>query len=83
MALCAQSGTAKGVDRPLHGVAALAKTGTAPCVHEPPAPGDGYVLMLYPADQPRMAMLVRMHGVPGARTAELGGRMLNTVVNGR
>jgi len=82
MALCARSGTAEAVDRHLHGLAALAKTGTAPCVHQHRAPGDGYVLMLYPADQPRLAMLVRVHGVPGARAAEVGGRMLNTVVNG-
>ncbi|MGD1158139.1 MAG: penicillin-binding transpeptidase domain-containing protein [Terriglobia bacterium] len=82
MVLCARSGTAEAVDRHLHGLAALAKTGTAPCVHEHRAPGDGYVLMLYPADQPRLALLVRVHGVPGARAAEVGGRMLNTVVNG-
>jgi cell division protein FtsI/penicillin-binding protein 2 len=83
MVLCARSGTAQGVDRNLQGLAALAKTGTAPCVHQPRAPGDGYVLMLYPADQPRLAMLVRVHGAPGAQAAEVGGRMLNTVVNGR
>ena len=83
MVLCARSGTAQGVDRNLQGLAALAKTGTAPCVHQPRAPGDGYVLMLYPADQPRLAMLVRVHGAPGARAAEVGGQMLNTVVNGR
>jgi len=83
MALCARSGTAEAVGRSLHGLAALAKTGTAPCVHEPRAPGDGYVLMLYPSDQPRLALLVRVHGVPGARAAEVGGRMLNSVVNGR
>jgi cell division protein FtsI/penicillin-binding protein 2 len=82
MVLCAGSGTAEAVNRHLRGLAALAKTGTAPCVHEHRAPGDGYVLMLYPADQPRLAMLVRVHGVPGARAAEVGGRMLNTVVNG-
>jgi cell division protein FtsI/penicillin-binding protein 2 len=81
MALCAKFGTAEAVGRNLHGLAALAKTGTAPCVHEPRAPGDGYVLMLYPADQPRLAMLVRVHGVPGARAAQLGGRMLSSVVN--
>jgi cell division protein FtsI/penicillin-binding protein 2 len=81
MALCAKFGTAEAVDRNLHGLAALAKTGTAPCVHEPRAPGDGYVLMLYPADQPRLAMLVRVHGVPGARAAQVGGRMLDSVVN--
>jgi cell division protein FtsI/penicillin-binding protein 2 len=83
MALCAKFGTAEAAGRNLRGLAALAKTGTAPCVHEHRAPGDGYVLMLYPADQPRLAMLVRVHGVPGARAAEVGGRMLNIVVNGQ
>jgi cell division protein FtsI/penicillin-binding protein 2 len=81
MALSAQKGTAGAVGLTLHGAAVLAKTGTAPCVHQPRAPGDGYVLMLYPADQPRLALLVRVHGVPGARAAELGGRMLNSVIS--
>ena len=80
MALSAKIGTAEGVGLHLHGVAALAKTGTAPCIHQPRAPGDGYVLMLYPADQPRLALLVRVHGAPGAQAARLGGRMLNTVI---
>jgi cell division protein FtsI/penicillin-binding protein 2 len=83
MALCANVGTAEAVGRNLRGLAALAKTGTAPCVHEPRAPGDGYVVMLYPADQPRLALLVRVHGVPGAHAAEIGGHMLNSVVNGQ
>jgi len=82
MDLCARSGTAEAVDRNLHGLNALAKTGTAPCVHNHRAPGDGYVLMLYPADQPRLALLVRVHGVSGALAADVGGRMLSTVVNG-
>jgi cell division protein FtsI/penicillin-binding protein 2 len=82
MALCARFGTAEAVGRNLHGLPALAKTGTAPCVHEPRAPGDGYVLVLYPAEQPRLALLVRVHGVPGARAAEVGGHVLNGVVNG-
>jgi cell division protein FtsI/penicillin-binding protein 2 len=83
MALCARLGTAEAVGRNLHGLAALAKTGTAPCVHEPRAPGDGYVVMLYPAEQPRWALLVRVHGVPGARAAEVGGRLLHSVVDGQ
>jgi cell division protein FtsI/penicillin-binding protein 2 len=83
MALCARVGTAEAVGRNLRGLAALAKTGTAPCVHEPRAPGDGYVLMLYPAEQPRWALLVRVHGVPGARAAQVGGRMLMSVVHGQ
>jgi cell division protein FtsI/penicillin-binding protein 2 len=81
MALSAKMGTAAAVGLNLHGGAALAKTGTAPCVHEPRSPGDGYVLLLYPADQPRLAMLVRVHGVPGAQAAQLGGRMLSSVIN--
>jgi len=81
MALSAKMGTAGAVGLALHGAAVLAKTGTAPCVHQPRAPGDGYVVLLYPADQIRLALLVRVHGVPGSRAAELGGRMLNSVVN--
>jgi cell division protein FtsI/penicillin-binding protein 2 len=81
MALSAKIGTAKAAGQNLHGVAALAKTGTAPCVHQPRAPGDGYAVILYPADQPRLALLVRVHGVPGAQAARIGGRMLNSVVN--
>ena len=81
MALSAKIGTAQGVSLNLNGVAALAKTGTAPCVHHPRAPGDGYVLMLYPADQPRLALLVRVHSVPGAQAARLGGRMLSSVIS--
>ena len=81
MALSAKMGTAGAVGLSLHGAAVLAKTGTAPCVHRPRAPGDGYVLMLYPADQPRLALLIRVHGVPGARAAELGGRMLKSVIS--
>ena len=81
MALSAKMGTAGAVGLALHGAAVLAKTGTAPCVHQPRAPGDGFVVLLYPADQIRLALLVRVHGVPGSRAAELGGRMLNSVVN--
>jgi cell division protein FtsI/penicillin-binding protein 2 len=83
MALSARLGTAEAVGRNLHGLTALAKTGTAPCVHEPRAPGDGYVLVLYPAEQPRLALLVRVHGVPGGRAAQVAGRILNSVANAR
>jgi len=81
MALSAKIGTAGAVGLSLHGAAVLAKTGTAPCVHQPRAPGDGYVVILYPADQPRLALLIRVHGVPGSRAAELGGRMLNSMIS--
>jgi cell division protein FtsI/penicillin-binding protein 2 len=83
MALSARSGTASAIQISLPGASALAKTGTAPCVHSPRAPGDGYTIILYPANAPRWALLVRVHGVPGARAAQVGGEMLRTLVTGR
>jgi len=83
MALSARAGTASAIQRSLPGASALAKTGTAPCVHSPRAPGDGYTIILYPAGAPRWALLVRVHGVPGARAAQVGGEMLRTLVTGR
>jgi cell division protein FtsI/penicillin-binding protein 2 len=83
MALSARAGTASAIQKSLPGVPALAKTGTSPCVHTVRAPGDGYALILYPADAPRVALLVRVHGVPGARAAEVGGEMLRIIVTGQ
>ncbi|MBZ5515828.1 MAG: hypothetical protein LAN62_13485 [Acidobacteriia bacterium] len=83
MALSAQAGTASAIQQSLPGAPALAKTGTAPCVHNPRAPGDGYTIILYPADSPRIALLVRVHGVPGARAAMVGGEILRTIVTGK
>jgi len=62
--LCAASGTAKAV-----GAGSLAKTGTSPCEHSPSMPGDGLAVALWPAIEPRQAILVRQHGVPGAIAA--------------
>ena len=70
MALSARQGTGRGV-----GSGAFAKTGTAPCVHELKHRGDGYAMALYPAGGPRSALLVRVHGVPGAQAAVVCGRM--------
>lgn len=70
MALSARLGTGRGV-----GAGAFAKTGTAPCVHESKEKGDGYVVALYPADAPRCSLLVREHGVPGARAAWVCGKI--------
>ena len=83
MALSARAGTASAIQKSIPGVAALAKTGTAPCLHMPRAPGDGYTIVLYPADSPRWALLVREHGVPGAHAAGVAGAMLRTIVTGR
>jgi cell division protein FtsI/penicillin-binding protein 2 len=83
MALSARAGTAMAIQKSLRGAPVLAKTGTAPCIHSPRAPGDGYTIILYPADAPRIALLVRVHGVPGAHAAEIGGEMLRTLVTGQ
>jgi cell division protein FtsI/penicillin-binding protein 2 len=69
-------GTGAAVDRQLHPVAALVKTGTAPCTHSHWAPADGFVLALVPADQPEILLLIRIHNVAGAKAAETAGRML-------
>jgi cell division protein FtsI/penicillin-binding protein 2 len=69
-------GTGSAIDRQLKHATALVKTGTAPCTHSPRAPADGFVLALVPADQPEILLLVRVHGVAGAKAAETAGRML-------
>jgi cell division protein FtsI/penicillin-binding protein 2 len=69
-------GTGVAVDRQLKHAVALVKTGTAPCSHTPWAPADGFVLALVPADQPEILLLLRIHGVAGAKAAETAGRML-------
>jgi cell division protein FtsI/penicillin-binding protein 2 len=69
-------GTGAAVHRQLNHTAALVKTGTAPCTHSSWAPADGFVLALVPADQPEILLLVRVHGVAGAKAAETVGRML-------
>jgi cell division protein FtsI/penicillin-binding protein 2 len=69
MALSARSGTGKAA-----GDGWLLKTGTAPCVHEHRATGDGYALGMYPAIHPRRAVLVRLHGGTGAEAAAFVGR---------
>lgn len=78
MALAARTGTASAL-----GVPALAKTGTAVCAHPGRGPADGYVVALYPAEAPRVAMLVRVHGTTGAQTAAVAGRMLRLMAGGR
>ncbi len=65
MRRAAAVGTAKAV-----GPGALAKTGTAPCRHTPAMPGDGFAVVLYPAEKPRTALLVRLHGRPGSHAAQ-------------
>ena len=75
----AQYGTGAEVDRALPFPDALVKTGTAPCTHSPRAPGDGFVMILTPADQPQILLMVRVHGVPGAQAAKTAGQMLHRI----
>lgn len=79
MLLSAESGTARAVDTALGKDAGLAKTGTAVCSHAPQGAADGFMLLLYPAVQPRLLLLVRVHGVTGAESARTAGAMLRTL----
>lgn len=79
MALSAQQGTGSEVGRALSFHNALAKTGTAACTHSRRAPGDGFTVVLTPADNPQILMMVRVHGVPGAQAARTAGQMLRRI----
>jgi cell division protein FtsI/penicillin-binding protein 2 len=70
MALSAKLGTGRGA-----GAGAYVKTGTAQCLDELRHAGDGFAIALYPTSAPRFALLVRVHGVPGAQAAAVSGRM--------
>ena len=75
----AQRGTGAGVGRALPLRTALVKTGTALCTHGQRAPGDGFAVVLMPMDQPQIVLMVRVHGVPGARAADVAGQMLRRI----
>jgi len=75
----ARKGTGAEVDRALKYTRALVKTGTAACTHRDRAPGDGFVVALVPAEQPELLLMVRVHGVPGAKAALTAGRMLSRI----
>jgi hypothetical protein len=77
--LSAQQGTGKAAGAALPHLSALAKTGTAPCTHVKKAPGDGFALVMVPADRPRSVLLVRLHGRPGFMAAGIAGRMIAAV----
>lgn len=75
----AERGTARAVDAALGEDAALAKTGTAVCSHTPQGAADGFTVVLYPAAQPRLLLLVRVHGITGADSAKVAGAMLRSL----
>ena len=82
MLLSASLGTGSAVDAALGGNRARVKTGTAPCLHARKLPGDGYAVVLYPAESPRFLLLVQVHGVPGSKAAVSAGRMMRMVLDG-
>lgn len=77
MAQSAQRGTGVGVGRALKHTDALVKTGTAPCTHPHSAPADGFVVALVPGNQPELLLIIRVHGVAGAKAAVTAGGMLS------
>ena len=81
MALSASQGTGLEIDRALRNSAgtALAKTGTAACTHAKHSPGDGFVVALVPAERPEILLMVRVHGVPGAKASIVAGQMLSRI----
>ena len=80
MVTSARTGSGKAVGAALGHTDALVKTGTAPCRHSPRAAADGYTIALYPADRPRVALLVQAHGHTGAETAAFAGELLKGAV---
>lgn len=79
MTQAAEHGTAREVSGDNPGFPMLAKTGTATCTHSPHAPGDGFTVIVVPAETPRILLLVRVHGVPGAQAAKTAGQMLHRI----
>lgn len=69
--LAAQSGTARAI-----GAGKMAKTGTAECVAAQKDAGDGFALVLDPAEAPRTVLLVRVHGATGAHAAKIAAKLL-------
>ena len=83
MQASAATGTAHAVSLALPARAALAKTGTTRCTHIPRGAADGFAVVLYPADDPRIVLLVRVHGVTGATAARTAGQMVHTLEFGQ
>jgi cell division protein FtsI/penicillin-binding protein 2 len=79
----ARVGTGRAAGLAIGGGEAMVKTGTAPCSHSPRAMADGYTIAIYPADRPRVALLMQAHGRTGAETAALAGRLLAGVLKAR
>jgi cell division protein FtsI/penicillin-binding protein 2 len=80
MLASARTGTGQAVGAAIGAVDSLVKTGTAPCLHSPRAMADGYAIVIYPADRPRVALLMQAHGRTGAATAASAGALLTAAL---
>jgi cell division protein FtsI/penicillin-binding protein 2 len=83
MMTSSRTGTGRAVGAALGHADAFVKTGTAPCLHPHRASGDGYTVAVYPADRPRVVLIVQAHGRTGAETAVLAGELLRRAVEVR
>jgi cell division protein FtsI/penicillin-binding protein 2 len=83
MLASARTGTGRAVGAAMGGADALVKTGTAPCSHAPRATADGYTIVVYPADRPRVVLLAQAHGRTGAETAVFAGELLTNALGAR
>ena len=81
MSESAKHGTAAAVHHELSRSDALAKTGTAACTRGHGSPGDGFAVLLTPADHPRLLLMVRVHGVPGSHAAQTAAQMLHRIAD--
>lgn len=79
MAQSGRSGTGAEVDRQLLHIGALVKTGTASCTHAKRAPGDGFAIAMFPAAQPSILLMLRVHGTPGSHAAKVAGELLHRI----
>ena len=79
----ARTGTGRRVGEAIGGADALVKTGTAPCSHVSRATADGYTVVIYPADRPRVVLLVQAHGRTGAETAAFAAELLTSALAAR
>jgi hypothetical protein len=79
MARSGRLGTGAEVDRAVQSSRALVKTGTAACTHPRRAPGDGFTVALVPQDDPRILLMVRVHGAPGSQAAKIAGQILHRI----
>jgi len=71
----------KGTANALAAENSLAKTGTAHCIRDCIATGDGFVVALTPSENPQLLLLVRKRGTTGATTAATAARMLRSLRN--